>query len=515
MQRNSLILFNILTTYGRMGITAVLSIISSRWLLSALGVTDFGLYSLIAGITVFFTFLNGSLSTSLTRYLAYSAGKRDHHELADWFSIGFWLHLGIALFLLFISIPCGIFLIKKILNIPVNKMNDCYQMFALVLIMMFANIVITPFSGLLIAKQKIFLFNLVGLINSILLIGLSFFLLNYNGNRLLAYAYTFTSIHIIMIFSYYLFCHLLFPYCRVRIFQKSDLAKMKDLFSFAGWTMFGIVGNMGREQTSTFLLNVYFGAKLNAAWGIATQLTGQVSNFSTAIQQALTPDITSSAGAGEYKRMKNLSLKTSKITALLSLILTVPLLSDTSGWLHLWLKQVPDYAVPFSVGALLTFILERLSSGHTLALNANGKIAWYQVSVGIIQMMTFPITWIVLHYGCSPLWVIGISLFISGAAVTARVFWGWFYVHISFKKWITTVLFPCLIVGMSAWLISYAFHLFLLPKLWHFLGLLCVGGGSVVLLSFLFGIEADEKEFLKHRSMECLGKFLAMISKST
>ena len=56
MINNNIIAKNTLFLYLRMIFTLVVSLISSRVLLNLLGVEDFGVYSLVGGIVIFFSF---------------------------------------------------------------------------------------------------------------------------------------------------------------------------------------------------------------------------------------------------------------------------------------------------------------------------------------------------------------------------------------------------------------------------------------------------------------------------
>ena len=58
--------------YVRMAVVMLVSLYTSRVVLNVLGVVDFGVYNVVSGIVVLFSFLNTALANSSQRFLSIS-----------------------------------------------------------------------------------------------------------------------------------------------------------------------------------------------------------------------------------------------------------------------------------------------------------------------------------------------------------------------------------------------------------------------------------------------------------
>ena len=65
---NKRIAKNTLLLYFRMLFMMVVSLYTSRVILNALGVVDFGIYNVVGGVVAMFTVISGSLSAAISRF---------------------------------------------------------------------------------------------------------------------------------------------------------------------------------------------------------------------------------------------------------------------------------------------------------------------------------------------------------------------------------------------------------------------------------------------------------------
>lgn len=54
---------------------------TSRVILKTLGIEDFGIYNVVAGVISMFSFLNSSMSGATSRFLAFELGKGNYLKL--------------------------------------------------------------------------------------------------------------------------------------------------------------------------------------------------------------------------------------------------------------------------------------------------------------------------------------------------------------------------------------------------------------------------------------------------
>jgi len=72
---NKRIAKNTIILYFRMLLLLVISLYTSRIVLNALGIVNFGIYNVVGGVVVFLSFLNNTLSTSSSRFITVALGE--------------------------------------------------------------------------------------------------------------------------------------------------------------------------------------------------------------------------------------------------------------------------------------------------------------------------------------------------------------------------------------------------------------------------------------------------------
>ena len=94
MAGNLRIVFNVFATYGRSLYSLLLGLFTARWVLLTLGRVDYGLYGIVAGLTVLVGFLTFVLSASVARFYSVNVGADSVNENSanvevcrKWFSV--------------------------------------------------------------------------------------------------------------------------------------------------------------------------------------------------------------------------------------------------------------------------------------------------------------------------------------------------------------------------------------------------------------------------------------------
>ena len=114
MNSNKTIVKNSLLLYVRMFLTMLIGLYTSRVLLKALGVEDYGIYNIVGGITTMFNFINGSMAVASSRFIAFSIGKNDVQTERTVFKHILYIHYGIGLLIALLIETVGIwFLYNK------------------------------------------------------------------------------------------------------------------------------------------------------------------------------------------------------------------------------------------------------------------------------------------------------------------------------------------------------------------------------------------------------------------
>lgn len=402
MKASNRMALNTIVMYVRLAITMVVTLISSRWILLALGTEDFGIYNLVAGLLAMLMFLNMTMATASQRFMSYAQGKNDPMLIKDSFYYSCILHFIVGIVIVACIEIIGEIMLRTVLIVPKGKENLAFFCLHSLTISTFFTVISVPYRALLISHENIIFIAIVEIITAFLKLFGAIILLNYMGSRLKLYAVIMTAIPIITVFVYRLFCHAKYAETRFQLHKITDFTLFRSISSYAGWNLIGSISSLLRTQGVSMLLNSFYGVTMNAAYGIASQVKGQVDHFSQSIVTSTRPQIVKSEGMGNRKRMHDLCAITCKLTFLLLSMLCIPLIIEMPYVLRLWLKNVPDYAVDFTALILLNSMIFQFGIGVSMAIESVGKIKTLQIVVGGLHFIVLPIGYIMLRMGMMP-----------------------------------------------------------------------------------------------------------------
>jgi len=507
MNPSQRIVLNTAATYARSVFGVALALFSSRWVLNALGQTDFGIFSVVGSLIIFVTFLNNVMAGSVGRHYAFAIGQGNPAEVNRWFNAALSIHLLLATALILVGWPVGEYVIAHKLNIPVDRIPASVLVFRISLASAFASMVSIPFVAMFMAKQHIAELSVWGILQSILIFTLAYMLTSASGDRLLFYAYGMVAILVFIRSAQLLRAVFVFRECGIAYNQWFDRTRLQKIFSFASWNLFGGLGATLRDQGSAILLNLYFGPNVNAAYGIANQVSSQTNHLAAAMLGAFSPEITASEGRGDRERMLSLALRSCKFGAILVMLFAVPIMAEMDYVLILWLRVPPDHTALFCRLILCTFLINRLTAGYMLAVNAHGRIAAYQATLGTSLLFTLPLAWLFLKLGYAPTSV-GVAFIITMVVCSlGRVYWVRRLLGVPVSRWLATVVLPCAIVAITAAFAATAPRLFLPPS---FLRLVLATAASVaatLLVTWFIAFDTREREFISKNMRRMYSKF--------
>lgn len=508
MTSSQRIALNTIATYTRSVLSAALGLFSMRWVLGALGQSDFGLFSVVGSIISFIVIINSVMAVSAARHFAYSIGEGDTEKVNQWFNAAFSIHLVLPIVLIIVGWPIGEFSINHYLKIPSDRLITSLWVFRISLISAFFSMVSTPFNAMFTAKQHITTLAVWGTLQSILSFSFAYLLTLMTGDRLLLYAIGTVIITICMQVGLSVQGMIVFRECRIRRTQLFDVVRFKKIFSFAVWNFIGSFGAILRNQGSSILLNIFFGSKVNAAFGIASSVTTQAMMLSSSMTGAFSPEITAREGRGDRKQMLDIALRMCKFSTLLVMLFAIPLITEINYVLKLWLHDIPPFAGILCQLMLITFLIDQLTVGYMSAVNANGKIAAYQATLGSIIVLALPLSWFFLKIGLPPTGV-GISFVITSIMVSlGRVFWGRHLLGIPIKDWLKKVLLPCLIIGVIASVASFVLRWLLLPSFSRLFFVCLVGTTVTALAGWFIAFDINERSFFTRNISNLYSRFV-------
>lgn len=455
MSAGGKVLSNTLILYARMVITLGISLYSTRILLEGLGVVDFGIFNLLSGIVVLLAFLNNGLATSTQRFLSIYQGKNDLEKQKNIFRNSVILHFIIGIIVVLILVLFSNFFFNRILNIPVTRIEASWIVFQFMIASIFFTIISVPFNGSLIAHENMLWTAIINSFEAVFKLIFAVLILKFQGDRLIFYGACMAGLSLFSsgMFMFYCFKH--YPECTLKGEGKIERNLIKQLISFAGWNLVGALCSVARIQGLSVILNVFVGATINAAYGIASQLSSQMIFISSTLLRALNPQIMKSEGGGDRERMLRLALIGSKFSFYLLSLIAVPLIFEMKFVLSIWLKEVPLNSVIFCQLILVGLLISQLSVGLQSAMQAEGNIKIYQIVVGGTILLNLPLAYFLLYKGLPPYSVLISYILIEFVAFCLRVYISWLRLGVKPVYYFNEVIYKAVIPVLISSLICF------------------------------------------------------------
>jgi len=423
----------------------VVSLYTSRVVLQALGVVDYGIYGVVGGIVAMFGFINTSMSGATARFITYELGRGNKKRLQLTFNMAFYEHLIIAGLLFLICEIFGLWFLNNQLVIPAERMVAANWVFQMSILAMLLNVTQVPYSASIVAHENMSIYAYVEMVHVILKLLIVYLLSLFMFDRLIFYAVLIFILSYGIRFFYWYYCRRHFEECRLRFCWDSSL--LKSMLSFSGWDLYGNMSVMARTQGVNMLLNIFFGPAMNAASSIATNVQSAVLKFASNVSTAVKPQIIKYYAQGNYREMVHLMSNAVRLNYLILMFVTIPLLVELPYVLRLWLGIVPDFTVSFCALTLIFNFYGNMSQTLVTGIHATGKIIRPSLINGSLYLMVVPLTYFAFRQGLSP-WspyvfnVVAVLFGMLSNAYTMHLYVREF----SLRKFLVSDFLPCILV---------------------------------------------------------------------
>jgi len=446
LTNNKRIAKNTILLYFRTFIIMLVSLYTSRVVLSALGVDDYGTYNVVGGFVAMFSLLSGSLSNAISRYITFELGRGDKKKLNEVFSTSVTVQMILALTVVVLAEAFGIWFLNTQMNIPEGRMVAANWVFQCSLLTFAINLISIPYNACIIAHEQMTAFAYISILEALLKLGAVFLLFVIGFDKLIVYAVLLAFVATLIRFIYGVYCKRHFEECHYSFSINKPL--IKEMTSLAGWNLLGSSGSILNSHGVNLLMNMFFGVAVNAARGLAVQVNGAVTQFVNSFTTAVNPQITKSYAKGEKDYLFKLVMMSSKYSFFLMLLLAAPILAETPYILKLWLKEVPDYTVLFVRLALMISLIASLSTSlYTLALST-GNIKKYQIVVGSLSLSCFFVTYVFYKLGFPVETAYYVNIGIQIIILFARLIILSRQTGISIIQYVASVLYKSLLVAL-------------------------------------------------------------------
>lgn len=416
---NQRIARNTLMLYFRMLLVMGITLYTSRVVLAQLGVGDYGVYNVVGGIVVMFSFLNGAMSQSTQRFFAYEIGRGNLAELSKAFKTALTIHLIIASIIFVLAETIGLWFLNNVMTIPIDKMIAANWVFQCSIIAYIVSIIQVPYNAAIISREYMHFYAYMGIFEVFAKLGIAYSLALCSVGKLQLYSFLVLLVTVIIFIIYKQFCRNLFKECVFGWLYEKD--KFKEMATYAGWSTLGSLAWVGKSQGLNILLNIFFGPIINAAYGVANQVNAAVNSFVQNFSTAVSPQIVKSYSSGNYGHMSQLITYGAKFSFLLLLLLSFPILLTINEILNLWLVEVPEYTPIFTRLVIVNSLIESISYSMGTGIQATGRIKWYQILVGGTILCNIPVSLILLKLGYAPYIVFCVSIMLSLITISERL----------------------------------------------------------------------------------------------
>lgn len=385
---NTRIARNTIYMYIRLITTMVIGLYVSRLAIALLGVSDYGLFSVVGGVLAMFTFISGSLASATSRFFNIEMGKKGGDVNAS-FNINLVLHCAMAAILLLLAESIGLWYIYHHLNVEAGKLDDAVFVYQVSILTACLGIVNTPYQSLLTAHEKFGFLAMVDTANSLLrlacVVGLT--LLPEAGLRLYSLIFALTTATTFVAYHYKAFIDWRDT---IRLRFVRGWGRYREVLVFNNWNLLATMAYMANSSGVDLLLNAFFGTPMNGAFAVSKTVKSSIMNFTGNFDTASAPQIVQSYAAGDRERYTYLCNKLGRINILMFELMCFPLLMELHFVLQLWLGNVPAGAYELTFLGIIQGGIALTNGGIFNLINATGRIKWFKINVSFFFLVCLP-----------------------------------------------------------------------------------------------------------------------------
>lgn len=486
---NKKIAKNTIALYVRTIITMIISFFTARVTLQVLGVEDYGLNNLVGSVVALFSFLNASMGTAVQRFFNIEIGRGNEAGLGKIYGVGLYLHIIVALITVVAAEIFAIFFLSK-MNIPSERMFAAHVVFQISIFSMALNIVNVPNYALLKAREMFDKMAMVEIIQALLRLVVLYFLYIISYDKLIVFSALNLGVTFYYVISLYVMTRK-FPESHNYPCREKQL--INEMLKFISLLIVTVLAEFGRKQGLIMLINLFFGLAINAAYAIAVQVSNMVNTFVLNIKQPMVPQMMAAYGAGDRSSMFRLISFGTKITALMMLLLTLPLVFEIDYLLDLWLKEPPQYSSNLVVLVLININISSFTYFLYQGVHATGNITKQQIWMSLLFVLNVVLIFISFKLGFNFYSALYVTMFISLCQCVLNLVMAKKYYDYSIRFFIRDSFVPCILIALIISVILYGITSLLDSSIWRVLTVGFVGVSLCALLGYYVVLNKEER----------------------
>ena len=503
---NKRIAKNTLFLYFRMLFLMCISLYTSRIILATLGVEDYGIYNVVGGVVMMFSFLNTAMAGATQRYLNYDMVKGNENVLNRTFCSSVIIHGIIAIIIVVLAESIGLWFLYNKMIVPVSRMEAAFWVFQCSILTMVITILSVPYNAAIIAHERMSAFAYISILEVSLKLLIVYSLLLIPFDKLKAYAVLILSVSVIIRLVYSSYSHKHFPETKFSFIW--DNHKIKEMGAFASWNLISNMAMIGVTQGLNILLNIFFGPVVNAARGVAVQIQAAINQIAQNFQMAINPQIVKSYAGGNLLYMHTLICRSSKFSFMLLLIFVIPVVMLADNILDIWLVEPPQYASVFLRIIMFIALVDALSNPLSFSVSATGIIRNFQLINGLVMLSILPISYYLLK--CvyhSPVIVFVIQLIITIIGHWIKLWMSHRRTKISITLYFKKVYLRIIVTALSASVLPYLFcTTYTFNTIISLGGIIVISAVQAIICIYCFGLEKAERTVINKKTRTTLLK---------
>ena len=480
---------NTIALYVRLGITMIISFFTARVTLQQLGVENYGLNNLVGSIVSMFSFINGSLGTAVQRFYSIEIGKGNENRLGRVFGTGLYLHIIVAIITLLIAEIFAVFFLHR-MNIPAERMSAAQVVFQISVLSLSLNIINVPYAALLRAREMFSKTAVVEIIQAFLRLLVLYLLVHINYDKLITLSFLNLGI------TFYYVGALFFM---ARKFREShnppirDRELMKQMMSFISMLIFTVLAQLLKTKGIVILINLFFGLVINAAYAVAVQVSNMVYSFVVNFKQSMVPQLTAAYGAGDKTAMYKIIDMGTKITFILLLMITIPVIFEAQFILDIWLKEPPEYSAKLVTLVLISVNISSFTYFQYQGVHATGKIMAQQIWMSSTYVVNILLIYIVFKLGANFESALYVNMIVSAFQCGVHLYYARKTYDYGIRSFFTKTLFPCIISVVLIVAAVIPIVVFMQPSWMRFLVVSILSESLIFSLGFMLVLNRVER----------------------
>lgn len=468
-----------------------ISLYTSRVILKALGVDDYGIYQVVGGVVTMFSVISSSLSTAISRFITFEIGRGDKEQLRKIFSTSVVIQSSLAVIIFVICEIIGIWFIETKMQIPPDRLIAANWVLHCSLVTFCINLLSVPYNACIIAHERMSAFAYIGIYEGVMKLALCYLIFISPIDKLVFYAIAMLLLALSTRIIYTVYCRKNFEESR----SKASFGKaiFKEMLGFSGWSFFNNTAFILNNQGINMLMNIFFGVVVNAARGIAVQVETAVLQFVNNFTTAINPQITKCYAAGDYQNMYKLVCRGAKFSFFAMLLLSLPIILEAKQILSIWLVDVPEYAVIFAQLSLVMGMCDCIGNSGYTACMATGKLKKYSIIITSIGILEFPLAWTFFAIGATPQYAYYTYIAIKITVLIARMFLLQNMIGLKVNTYINSVFKPIVITASTAIIAPIILHFYMEESIMRLIIIVVTSIVSSALAVLYLGMNKNER----------------------